>query len=85
MTFMDREKKHDQDFAYDVAGFRRPGFSIDIEPGLSISRGEYTFTLSGPVALVRHEERSIRDLQAGTRSAGGFADFLIFASVSRRF
>ena len=66
-------------------GFRRPGFSIDIEPGLSISRGEYTFTLSGPVALVRHEERSIRDLQAGTRSAGGFADFLIFASVSRRF
>ena len=66
-------------------GFRRPGFSIDIEPGLSVSRGKYTFTLSGPVALVRHEERSIRDLQAGTRSPGGFADYLILASLTRRF
>jgi len=41
--------------------------------------------LSGPVALLRHEERSIRDLQAGTRSAGGFADYLILASLTRRF
>jgi len=66
-------------------GFRRPGFAIDLEPGLSISRGKYTFTLSGPVALLRHEERSIRDLQAGTRNGGGFADYLILASFSRKF
>jgi hypothetical protein len=66
-------------------GFRRPGYSIDIEPGLAMSQGRYTFTLTGPVALYRHEERSIRDLQAGTRSGGGFADYLILASVSRRF
>jgi hypothetical protein len=66
-------------------GFRRPGYSIDMEPGLAMSQGRYMFTLSGPVALYRHEEASIRDLQTGTRGAGGFADYLILASVSRRF
>ena len=66
-------------------GFRRPGFSIYFEPGLTISHRKYTFTLSGPVALVRNMERSIRDLETGTRSPGGFADFLIVASLSRRF
>jgi|ERR1044071_3078506 hypothetical protein len=66
-------------------GFRRPGFSIYLDPGLTVSRGKYTFSLSGPVALVRNMERSVRDLEAGTSSPGGFADYLILASISRRF
>jgi hypothetical protein len=66
-------------------GFRRPGFSIYVEPALTVNRGKYTFSLSGPVAVVRNMERSIRDLQVGTSSPGGFADFLILASLSRRF
>ena len=66
-------------------GFRQAGFAIYLDPGLIISRGRYTFSLSGPVALVRNEEQSVRDAKAGVRSFGGFADFLIVASISRRF
>jgi hypothetical protein len=66
-------------------GFRRPGYSVYIEPAMTVTRGKYTFTLSGPVALLRNEEQSIRDARAGIHTAGGLADFLILASLARRF
>lgn len=65
--------------------FRRPGYAISIEPGLTWAKDKNLFTLSAPVALDRNRERSVADLQRGSHGDAAFADFLIIASFSRRF
>jgi hypothetical protein len=67
------------------AYFRRPGYAIAIEPGVTWHKGNNLFTLSVPVALERNRERSVRDLQTGGHGDAAFADFVILASFSRRF
>jgi hypothetical protein len=75
----------------DSEDFRRPGYSIYIEPSLTVAKSKWLFTLSGPVALFRNRERSIPDLQrskaTGDRVHGdaAFADFVILTSLSRQF
>jgi hypothetical protein len=66
-------------------GFRRPGYSIYVDPGLSWSWGKSHFNLSAPVAVERNRERSVLDMQQGKHGPGAFADFLILASFARRF
>ncbi|MCC6232689.1 MAG: hypothetical protein IT580_08590 [Verrucomicrobiales bacterium] len=72
-------------------GFRRPGFSIAVEPGISASRAGWMFNLSAPVAVHRNRERSVPDEQF-TQSSGvyrhgdaAFADFAILATITRQF
>jgi hypothetical protein len=66
-------------------GFRRPGYTIYIDPGLSWSFGKNFFSVNVPVGVDFNRERSIRDLLTNTSGAGGLADFIIVASYSRRF
>jgi hypothetical protein len=72
-------------------GFRRPGYSISIEPGVSWVYGANTLTMHAPVALLRDRQRSVTDLQnsrlTGNRVHGdaAFSDFMILMSYSRRF
>jgi len=66
-------------------GFRRPGFSIGIEPGLAWNKGRYAFTVSAPVALYRNREKSVSDLRTGGHGDAAFADWFITAGISRRF
>lgn len=72
-------------------GFRRPGFTIYVDPGVTWAYGKNSFSVSTPVAVERHRERSIRDLMdsertgRAVRGAGGLAEFLVIASYSRRF
>ncbi|MBM3838591.1 MAG: hypothetical protein FJ398_11630 [Verrucomicrobia bacterium] len=72
-------------------GFRRPGYSVYIDPGISWSWGKNFLSFNGPVAVARSRQRSIRDILASERTgqyvhgAGGIADFLLVASYSRRF
>ncbi len=72
-------------------GFRRPGFSIAVEPGISASRWGWSASVSAPVAMHRNRERSVPDKQF-TESSGvyrhgdaAFADFAILATISRQF
>lgn len=72
-------------------GFRRPGFSIAVEPGISASRWGWMASVSAPVAMHRNRERSVPDKQF-TESSGvyrhgdaAFADFAILATLSRQF
>jgi hypothetical protein len=67
-------------------GFRRPGFSIGVEPGLAWSHGRHNFSLTAPAALYRFRERSAPEDKLG-RPAGdaAFADFTLFATYSLRF
>ena len=75
-------------------GFRRPGYSIYVEPGLILSRGKTTFSLYVPVLAAANRQKSVPDEEffGGPNGppqphiyAGAFADYLITFSVSRRF
>ena len=72
-------------------GFRRPGFAVSVEPGVSAMVKSWSFNLYTPVALYRNRERSVPDEQlsaaTGTSRHGdaAFADYLVMFSVSKRF
>lgn len=72
-------------------GFRRPGFSVGIEPGISLMKNKWTVALTTPVALYRNRETSVADERwsndTGIARHGdaAFADFVVNFSVSRQF
>ncbi len=66
-------------------GFRRPGYTVYLEPGINWIHGPWFASISGPVALYRNRPASVPEQERGINRGGGFADFLILASVSRRF
>jgi hypothetical protein len=59
------------------SGFRRPGFSLSVEPGVGFRWGASALSLNVPVALHRERQRSVTDLQDGRHGDAAFADFLI--------
>ena len=67
-------------------GFRRPGYAISIEPGISWTGKKNAFSINTPVALYRNRERSAPEIFLG-RPGGdaAFADFSILASFTHRF
>lgn len=80
-----------EDFIGDSNGFRRPGFSVGIEPGISFMKNKWTVSLTTPVALYRNRETSVADkrLSADTGIArhgdAAFADYVITFTVARQF
>ncbi len=72
-------------------GFRRPGYAISIEPGITWMKNGWTVSLTAPVALYRNRIQSNEDKRisgfTGVSHTGdaAFADFFIAASISRRF
>jgi hypothetical protein len=79
-----------RDLVGDSTGFRRPGYSVAIEPGLVVSRSNWSARLYVPFAVQRNRQQSVPDkfqTQATGRYALGdaaFADYLIMFSVSHR-
>lgn len=85
---MDGIPRHDLFGGGDSTTVKRTAQIIYADPGLSLTRGKSSFTLSVPVRL--HVNRMKSVLEARTPSGplslngGGFAKFLVFASVSYR-
>ncbi len=69
----------------DSEGFRRPGYAVSIEPGLTWQKGSWTAVLTTPVAVYRNRIRSVQDKIRGTHGDAAFADFFITAAIARRF
>jgi hypothetical protein len=70
-------------------GFRRPGYIISIEPGISYMKGNVTGTLNVPVALFRNRTQSIPDIENSTPTEivhgdAAFADYLINFTLAFR-
>jgi hypothetical protein len=69
-------------------GFRRPGYSVAIEPGIGINRPKWAARLYVPYAIQRDRLQSVPDKQktatTGVYSQGdaAFADYLIIMSFS---
>ena len=79
---------------YDLIGdeaFRRPGFTMAIEPSLSWVYKEWTTSVSVPVTFYVNRQRSVADEleteKTGTWQHGdsAFADWSVLAGVSRTF
>ena len=67
-------------------GFRRPGYAVSIEPGISLAVKSWSFSLNTPVALYRNREQSVPEKTAGIGPvAAGFADFVVTCSVTKKF
>jgi len=71
--------------AGDQEGFRRPGFAVAIEPGVSWMPGRWNVSLTAPWRLYANRERSYWDERKGRHGDAAFADYLLTFSVSRVF
>ncbi len=67
-------------------GFRRPGYTVSIEPGISWTGKRNSLSITTPVSLYRNRERSAPEIALG-RPGGdaAFADYSILASFTHRF
>jgi hypothetical protein len=66
-------------------GFRRPGYTISVEPGFLYTRGRDTWSISMPIAVERNRRRSVTDIMDGRHGDAAFADNLLLIGYSRRF
>ena len=66
-------------------GFRRPGYVISIEPGLTYSYHNNTLNVSAPWAMERNRKISVADIQNHTHGDAAFADYTVIASFTRHF
>ncbi|KRP07186.1 MAG: hypothetical protein ABR94_07685 [Sphingobacteriales bacterium BACL12 MAG-120802-bin5] len=73
-------------------GFRRPGKTVSVEPGVSYERNNHIFSLNVPIALYRNRPMSVADQQYNIEFApeeprhgdAAFADYLISFVYSYR-
>jgi hypothetical protein len=81
---------------YDLVGgsdwFRRPGYSISIEPGVMATVRGWKMALYTPIAYYNNRERSVPDIKQGLAASGArvrgdaaFADFQVLASIAHSF
>lgn len=69
-------------------GFRRPGYIISAEPGISYQHGRVSFSLNVPFALYRNRVKSVSDLADPTGQRHGdaaFADYSVNVGAAWRF
>ena len=70
----------------DSLGYRQPGCTVSIEPGISWMGKKNSFSILAPVAVYRNRERSAPETQLGRRGGdASFADFSILASFTHQF
>ena len=67
-------------------GYRQPGYTVSIEPGLTWDGKRNSLSILAPVAVYRNRQRSAAEMAMG-RPGGdaSFADFSILATFTHRF
>jgi len=63
-------------------GFRRPGYALSIEPGVSVLLDRFAFSLNVPVALVRNRTQNTLDKINNSHGDAAFADYVLNATVT---
>jgi len=66
-------------------GFRRPGYAIYVEPGLTWENKGWAVSLSVPVLVDANRQQNIYEESLGVPGGGAFAEWLLNLSVSRTF
>jgi hypothetical protein len=65
--------------------WRRPGYEVYFEPGLSLTLGRNTASVSIPIRIYQNKLNSVYDNSIGAVRGSDFAPFLVVASYGRRF
>lgn len=72
-------------------GFRRPGYVVSVEPGMSIDKKKFAYFINLPIALQRNRTQSVPDM-IRTRKTGvyfkgdaAFADYLVNVGIVFKF
>ncbi|WP_194777257.1 hypothetical protein [Pararhodonellum marinum] len=78
-----------RDLVGESDGFRRPGYIVSVEPGISYMLGNFTATVNVPVALIRNRTRSLTDIADSTpenfrHGDAAFADYLVNVNLAWR-
>jgi hypothetical protein len=63
---------------------KRTSYVVFADPGVSLTRGKGTLTLSVPVRLMVDRQKSLYERRTDALNSGGFARYLVFASYSHR-
>ncbi len=63
-------------------GFRRPGYAISVEPGVSVVLQRFAFSLNVPIAISRNRTQNTLDKINGTHGDAAFADYVVNATVT---
>jgi hypothetical protein len=69
-------------------GFRTPGYSMFLDPGLAVTRGKGSFTVSVPVRVRGTFKQNLNDQNGGPAphgDRGDLASYLIFLGYAYRF
>lgn len=65
-------------------GFRRPGYVISTEPGISYGTGNWSAFASVPIVVERNRTKNYTDKINGTHGDAAFADYLLNFSITYR-
>jgi hypothetical protein len=74
-----------RDLAGGSNGFRRPGYSLYIDPGLAITIGRSTWTANVPLRVHQDFQRSQADIDRGSAGGGDLARYLLLVGYTVRF
>lgn len=69
-------------------GYRSPGYSLFLDPGVAVTRGKGTFTASVPIRLRGTFKQNLNDQAGGpppSGDRGDLASYLIFLGYAHRF
>src|SRR5215472_12312847 len=66
-------------------GFRRPGYSIDADPGFIYTRGRNSWSCNVPFAVQRNRTISVPDLANHRHGDAAFADYVLTMSYTRHY
>ena len=73
------------DFVGGSSGFRRPGYSLYLDPGVVITLGRSTWSVNVPVRIHQDFQRSLADIAQGATGGGDLAKYLLLVGYTVRF
>ena len=67
------------------SGFRRPGYSFYLDPGVVVNAGRSTWSVNVPVRVHQDFQRSPADIERGAAGGGDLARYLLLIGYTIRF
>ena len=67
------------------SGFRRPGYSLYLDPGIVVTARRSTWSVNVPVRVHQDFQRSLADIERGSAGGGDLAKYLILIGYTIRF
>jgi hypothetical protein len=67
------------------SGFRRPGYSLYLDPGIVVTTRRSTWSVNIPIRVHQDFKRSLADIERGSPGGGDLARYLLLVGYTVRF